>query len=183
LSYSLFEAVSEIHEAFKKRDITHLRKASNKCAASTAVEENKEMLNLALISYALAKMLEKPHYLDYKKKDEFTRAVSEKLSECVSHAKEGRISEFNATLNDARALMETIDTRKTRYVRNILEKARTKVASTLYAQGFSLTSAVEFAGADKREVVNYIGKTLMFDRAGKTKSMVERLKDVRKIFE
>ncbi|MEW6328895.1 MAG: hypothetical protein AB1468_02135 [Candidatus Micrarchaeota archaeon] len=183
MPFSLFEAISEIHEAFRKRDINRLRKASNKCAASTAVDENRQMLSLALTSYALSKILEKTHYVDYKKKDEFTRVVSDKLRACVSLAKEGKTSEFDATLNDVRALMESLDERKKRYARNLFDKARLKVASTLYAQGFSLSRAVEFTGADKRDLVGYVGKTLMFDRAGKTKTMVARLKDVRKIFD
>ena len=78
--------------------------------------------------------------------------------------------------------MEKLDEEDRRFVKGILQKAKLKIASTLYAQGISLGNASEIAGADKRELLLYAGQTMMFDRLHEKKSMEERMKELRGIF-
>ena len=182
MAYSLFEAVIEIFEAFNRRDIKELRKISNKCTNSLVLAEERGMLGLSVISYALAKMLEKPRYGKSDKWDEFASNTQKKLRECSVYAKEGKTSEFKACVEELEKGMQETEDRDKRYVRDLLYKARIKIASTLYAQGFSLGSAAELTGASERDIASYAGKTMIFDRAGRTKSIGERLEGVRKLF-
>ena len=69
-----------------------------------------------------------------------------------------------------------------RFITDMLSKAKLKVASTLYAQGFSLGNASEITGVEKREIQSYAGGTMMFDRVKPEKTMVQRLKILMKIF-
>jgi hypothetical protein len=93
-------------------------------------------------------------------------------------------------LDDATAYINSIsqdliafDSEDRRYVHSLFNKARLKFATYLYAQGFSLSNAVALTETNKSAVLSYSGKTLMHDRVGKTKSIEERLKHVRKVFE
>ncbi|MBI5158558.1 hypothetical protein HY992_00375 [Candidatus Micrarchaeota archaeon] len=80
------------------------------------------------------------------------------------------------------ARVGSVESRDRRYVRTVVEKARLKIASRLYAQGISLGNAAEITGVSKRDVAHYSGKTMVHDRAGVTKNITERLGGVLKLF-
>ena len=182
MAYSLFEATTEIFEAFNRKEIRELRKISNRCANSLALTDERGMLGLSVIAYALAKMLEKPRYWEGDKWIEFSSNTQKKLRECSVYAKEGRTEEFNSCVSGLEGGMLEAEAMDKRYIRDILYKARVKIASTLYAQGFSLGSAAEMTGASERDVAGYAGKTMIFDRAGRTQGIGERLKGLRRLF-
>ncbi|MEM3030879.1 MAG: hypothetical protein QXH27_04045 [Candidatus Micrarchaeia archaeon] len=182
MEYGLFEATQEILDALKKMDITALRKTSNRCTNSLAIEAKKGMLELAIVSYSLAKVLEKPHFWKTEKWDEFVSKTQKKLGECAYYAKEGMEEEFGVCIEGLEKGLAEAEARDRRYVKDVLFKARIKIGSTLYAQGFSLGNAAALVGVSKRDIASYAGKTMIFDRAGKTFGIAERLKKARKLF-
>jgi len=183
MEYGLFEATKEISEAFKAKDITALRKISNRCTNLLAIEANRGMLGLAIASYSLAKILEKPRYWKIEKWGDFNFKTQKKLEECAYYAKEGMEEEFIACIGILEEDLRQAEAMDKRYVKDIMAKARIKIGSTLYAQGFSLGNAAALVGVSKRDIASYAGKTMIFDRAGKTFGIAERLKKARKLFE
>ena len=182
MEYSAAKASEDVYKAFKEGDIKFLRKISNLCAESLATGEEEGMLSLSAISYVLGKIMEKPRYRGNKKLDELTLFVENKLKQCSEQAKAGDNMAFAQNCSDITVYLEEFDEKNRRYVRGLFDKAKLKIAARLYAQGFSLSYVVSITGADTREVLKYIGQTLMFDRVGKTKNVQERLSNARKIF-
>ena len=183
MSYTVTEALKEVLTALMTRELSQLRKISDRCISSFAMGEEKELLDIAIISYVLAKVLEKPRYWDKKIKKEFVERVEENLHNAVASLEENRQDDMRAYLNSISEDLKAFDTEDRRYVGSLFHKARLRFASYLYAQGFSLSNAIALTGTSKSDVLNYSGQTLMHDRVGKTKSMEERLRYVRKIFE
>ena len=62
-----------------------------------------------------------------------------------------------------------------------MSKGRLKVAATMYAQGVSLGLASEMTGIEKQEIMDYAGKTMMFDRVKDEKTVLERIKNARNL--
>ena len=182
MEYSAAKASEEAYRAFKSGDIKFLRKISGLCAESVATGEEEGMLSLSIISYVLGKILEKPRYFGDKRMEELLFFVENKLQECSEHAKAGRTKQFALVCDEIVHHLGDFDDKNRRYVRGLLDKAKLKIAARLYAQGFSLSYVVSMTGADSRDVLKYIGQTLMFDRVGKTKSIEERLANARRIF-
>lgn len=182
MEYGLFEATQEILDALKRTDISSLRKTSNKCTKLLAIEAKKGMLELAIVAYSLAKVLEKPHLRKTEKWDEFISKTQKKLKECVYYAKEGREEAFERCIEELEKELAETEARDKRYVKDVLFKARIKIGSTLYAQGFSLGNAAALVGVSKRDIASYAGKTMISDRAGKTIGIAERLRRARRLF-
>lgn len=183
MSYTVTEALKEMLEALMAGELSQLKKISDRCISSFALEEDPWLLEIAIISYVLAKVLEKPRYWDKKIKKEFVEKVRERLKSAVKSLEENRLEDMKGYLKSISDDLKAFDTEDKRYVSSLFHKARLRSASYLYAQGFSLSSAIALTGTNKSDVLSYSGKTLMHDRAGKTKSIEERLKNVRKLFQ
>jgi hypothetical protein len=182
MSYTVTEALKEMLNALMTNEISQLKKISDRCISSFALGEEHDLLDIAIISYVLAKVLEKPRYWDKKIKREFVEKVHESLHNAVASLEESRLDDMREYLKSISEDLKAFDTEDRRYVGSLFHKARLRFASYLYAQGFSLSNAIALTGTNKSDVLEYSGQTLMHDRAGKTKSIAERLKNVRKIF-
>ena len=183
MSYTVSEALKEMLSALMTSELSALKKISDRCISSFALEEQPDLLEVAITSYVLAKVLEKPRYWDKKIKREFVERVQESLQNAISSLDENRPEDMRAYLKSIEDDLKAFDTEDRRYIGSLFHKARLRFASYLYAQGFSLSNAIALTGTSKSDVLDYSGKTLMHDRVGKTKSIEERLKNVRKIFQ
>lgn len=173
----IFECLDKLSKAFDRRNVRDLREVMNHCTGKLVTEEQHAYFLLALIAYILSKIIQKPRYKDPK----IFKRIESSLSDAIAFAKVNNTSALNDRLEKLLmdiAEMEKIDRR---FVTNVVEKGRTKIAALLYAQGISLDRSIALTGARKQEVLSYTGKTMMADRFGKTLSAVERLKNARKI--
>ena len=176
----LSEAILELADAVEEKDVHALRKLSNKCLERFALGEESAFLKPAMLAYAFSKVISKQHYWKDRSQSVFLNSVLTKLAKAAKMADADEPAAL-AGLDEVARMLTELDVKEGRFVRNLMEKAGLKIASTLYAQGFSLDRAVEMTGTDKRELVRYVGKTLMFDRTGSAKTMEERLKALRSI--
>ncbi|MBI4399121.1 hypothetical protein HY570_00075 [Candidatus Micrarchaeota archaeon] len=177
-----FEIINDIYDAFIDVEIRALRKISNDCITEYSIEHSYDLFLLSLISYSIAKLLEKPHYWKDKTRATLAGKADKALQRSIIFAKEKNQEGFTNSLNQVIQEMTQADVQDKRFVRDMFEKARVKAAARLYAQGISLGAASELTQIDKRDILEYAGKTMMFDKFGKTKKMKERLRDVRRIF-
>ena len=183
MSYTVSEALKETLNALMTNELSQLKKISDRCVSSFALGEDRDLLEIAMLSYVLAKVLEKPRYWDRKIKRDFVVRVQENLRNADSSLNDNRLEDMRTYIKSIEDDLKAFDTEDRRYVSGLFHKARLRLASYLYAQGFSLSNAIALTGTTKSDVLDYSGKTLMHDRVGRTKSIEERLKNVRKIFQ
>ena len=182
MALTLAETAVLIGSALRNHDVRAMRKINNRCVEETALRFQQPTYNYALITYVLAKILSKPRYFKQGKGRELISTVDRLLRMCEGFAKTAEYGLLVAAQGKILSSMEKLDDEDRRFVKGILQKAKLKIASTLYAQGISLGNASEIAGADKRELLLYAGQTMMFDRLQEKKSMEQRMKELREIF-
>jgi hypothetical protein len=173
-------AATLVRDAFKTRNQRKMRKANDKIMKQWAIFPSDELYQLSVYSYVLSKMLSKPRFMG--------RAYSEKhknidglLSQLVSFSKKRSTKSFTQTLSKLKASIEDVESSDARYIKNMFEKGRLKTAATLYAQGFSLSTASEITGVEKQEIMDYAGKTLMFDRMKEGERLSKRLQNAKRV--
>ncbi|VVB73872.1 Uncharacterised protein [uncultured archaeon] len=171
------ECIDRLGKGFIKRDSHELREVMNHCAAKLITEEQHAYFLMALIAYILSKIAQKPRYRDPK----VFRNIEVSLANSLAHAKLNNMTALNRSLDGLLAAITELEKVDRRFVTNVVEKGRTKIAALLYAQGISLNRALVLTGARKQEVLNYSGKTMMADRFGRTLPASERLKNARRI--
>ena len=170
-----------ILSAFRKRNQRALRKLNDEVLSAAATELSKPLFDLAVLSYALSKIVSKPRFLEREYEGRL-RAIEGALADLVyiSNDEDERISK---SIQSAEKSITSLEKEDPRFIINMMTKAKLKMAATLYAQGMSLGVACEFSGQEKQEVLDYAGATMMFDRVKDEKDIKERMKLARKLIE
>ncbi len=179
----LLSPLKALRKALEERDISALRRLSNSAIDSSAFGDGDDFFLLALTSYMLAKLITKTHYWGIKEKARFISGVLKKLDSSIPALEQGDAGAYEQAMQQLINEMRSLELSDPRFVHNLEMKARTKLASQLYAQGFSLSRAVAITGTHKRDLLQFTGRTLIADRTGRTKTMEARLEHVRRIFE
>ncbi|MEM3815031.1 MAG: hypothetical protein QW771_03000 [Candidatus Micrarchaeia archaeon] len=172
----MMECINQIKLAFKDYDIKKLREINNKCEKNILLDE-KLFFTLALLSYTLSKILVKARF----RNASLYQKIDINLTQAIQFAKSKDEIALITSIWKILEIITNFDEKDKRYIIGIIEKGRTKIAASLYAQGLSLSRTISITGAQKQEVLNYSGKTVMSDRVGRTISAKERFNIAKKI--
>ena len=176
----LSKASKLIRDAFKERDQRKMRRANDTIMTLSASRFSKGMYELAVYSYVLSKVLSKPRFTS-KKYSATHKEIQAIFNSMVRNAKKSDKKAFRVAVTGLRNSIQTLESRDSRYIKTMVEKGRLKTAATFYAQGLSLSTAVKLTGVEKQEIMDYAGKTRMFDRVKGGKPLSARLDSARKI--
>ena len=177
MSNVILDCMNGCRKGITDRDPRGLKEVTSICTSRLAVDEKPIYFTLALLSYTLAKLIQKPRY----RVPPLLSKISQRLAKAAELAQKDSLAEAQQSIEAALNDIAILEKKDPRFVSNIIEKGRTKIAALLYAQGLSLARAVSLTGAQKQEVLDYTGQTMMADRFGKILSVSERLKNARKI--
>jgi len=177
------KTLEKLRNAFKRKNISALKKISNRAIEQAALTEDPDLVNISLISYALYKLVSKPHILKTEQWKRFVADIDEDFEEAIQLKGQGK-SIKGILEKDIIADISEIDSALGNYARDIIEKARVKQASRIYAMGLSLDKAIYLTRADRFQLLQYIGSTVIHDRPyTKTKSVIDRYKKTKEILE
>jgi len=132
---------------------------------------------MTVLSYVLSKIISKPRFLN-KENEKKMQTIESSLDNIIKAENEEDAFNKSKDVVEAIKLLEKDDPR---FLIDLMSKGRLKVAATAYAQGVSLGTASEMTGMDKQEIMDYAGKTMMFDRVKDEKTIEERLTFARKL--
>ncbi len=161
-------------DAFSKKNQRKLRKLNDAILKESVMNFTIPLYELAVLSYVLSKIVSKPRYISKENEprmDEITRNLQDIVKNIDLPEKK--------ILIKFKKIDETIfsmEKRDARFLRDLTSKGRLKAAATLYAQGLSLGTASEMTGMNKQDILDYAGRTLMFDRIKEEKTIHERMK-------
>lgn len=148
--------------AFANHDSFKLRKLSNELIEKAVLEDAKQFVDLALVSYALSKLVRKQHFLENPKWDEFEKSLLYKLRTEVKKPTTAQL--MPEILSELMNEIKKFDEEAGNYVDDVIKQARVKQGSRIYALGFSLAKAAEFTGVSKAELAEYVGITKIHER-------------------
>ena len=165
-----------IISAFQKQDIFALKETANKAIDQAALENDRQLAKLALIAYCLHKMSSKHHIARHGRWQEIKHDILFDLKKAAKAIEENNSREFEYRIRAAIDSVKTTDEKIGNYVQNLFEKAKVKYASNAYSMGLGLGQAAELTGANKKQLIRYIGVTRLADREALTMGIEERLK-------
>ena len=182
MSYKMLGLMEQARAAFQNTNAMQLKEISNDATREAVVNNDRVFAKIAVIAYALSKLVSKQHILESASWGKARKAIINSLEGLIALLRKNMNDEFAASLGSFEAEVRKVDESLGNYVRNIIEKAEVKVSSSAYAQGLSLSGAAELTGADKTELQNYIGITKIHDEEETKLFMAERMRKIRKIF-
>ncbi|MCX6799317.1 MAG: hypothetical protein NTW59_04460 [Candidatus Diapherotrites archaeon] len=160
---------------FLQQNSFALKEAANRAIENAALANDKRMAEFAMVAYCLHKLLGKQHIVRDAK---WKKLGSEILADLRSaaDAMEGEDQKrFEESMHGIISSIESTDRQLGYFTQGLYEKARVKYASSAYALGLGLSQAAELTGANKKDLLNYIGATRMHDEQLSAEGIGERL--------
>ncbi len=174
--HEINELIDSSITAVEKKDALELRKVSADALNEASIEGQSELILIALIDYALSKLLSKIHYQD------IDGEFYSKITANFLKAKIGPKEEMLGHLEEIEDLVIRLDEKEGRYADNVMDKARIKKAANLYEKGLSLRRASELTGADSAQVLEYIGGSKIHEFTIQGGQNAARMKIAREVF-
>ncbi|MFC2154409.1 hypothetical protein ACFLRC_02890 [Candidatus Altiarchaeota archaeon] len=161
----IMEMIDEIERALISRDAIRMRELSNEASNLAVLSQDKDVIELAVASYALNKILSKIHFQE--EVEQLYREVKPDFDADYIGAVLDKIREF--------------DLKHGLFQGDIVEKARIKIGSRLYSRGLSMTHSANLVGATGNDILAFAGKTKVHEETD-TKPINQRLEVTRKLF-
>ena len=171
------DKTKKIKIAFKDRNVKFLKKIQYECIEHMAIEFNHNIFNLAIICYMLSKMISKPRYWQTRSISGYLNKIEKSLDDIIKNANNER--KVSKILQDIMDTVMNLDVKDKRYLYNLIEGAKVKIGSSLYAKGMTLGVASDLSGAEKNEIMEYVGKTTIHENIKEPIDIKERMKKVR----
>ncbi len=168
--------MERLEKAFSGRNIPELKNLSGEFSNRAFVEQDPDLIELSVLSYALAKLCDKPYIVNRAEWAEFASKTEASIGEAVKIA--GRKPVLRAKIRGLVESVEELSESLGRFVLSTMDKARIKAGANMYAKGASLGSASELSGAPKSEIADYVGSTRIPEKYSNG-PVKERLKKAR----
>ncbi len=175
----LLEFVRRMQGAFGKGSIIELKDISNDAIRLAALKSSHLLSEVSLIAYSLHKLLTKVHIAESGKWDALRNEIGKDLGNALAMIEKNDLKGFEKALHGVIEGIADVDSELGNYVQGTYDKARVKQASRAYSLGISLSRAAELTGADKKELLQYIGATKMHDEEAVKFGIGERLKNLK----
>ena len=160
--------MKRIEVALRKEDARALREIAKEYIYRAAETYDRHLASLAVISYALSKLVSKLHIV---KSPDWPKYKALLVDALEKEYPPERIAGIIASLDEDLG----------NYVHSLIDKARVKMASDLYAAGLSLRAASDLTGAPLNELIDYVGKTTIHDEEDYSISMKDRVDALRRL--
>ncbi|MFA5381765.1 MAG: hypothetical protein WC356_01270 [Candidatus Micrarchaeia archaeon] len=176
----ILDKTKQIKNALIQRKISSLKKVQYECIEHMAVEFNQNIFNLAIICYMLSKMIAKPRYWKTKGLNVYSKKIEKSLDTILNlNYEEGNISKI---LQEIIETVHSLDIQDKKYIHELIEGGKIKIGSSLYSKGITLGVASDLSGAERIDIMEYIGKTTIHENNREPVEINDRIKKVREIF-
>ena len=174
LKKDLLELMSKTLKGLRDRDGTAVRELSDHIIHNASIFQDELTISMAVIVYALSKMLDR-----YGEISGDTLHHLEHLQEIL---KKGKTKHLFKELRKLREGIDTKDRKISLYVQHVVNEAKIKKGSRIYEHGISLAQTAHVLGISEWELMNYIGKTTMYEQQLEKFPIKKRLEIARKLF-
>lgn len=169
----------ELRQSFKKEKQFKLKELSAELIKQAALTNDYFKALMSLIAYSLYKLSSKTHVRKNPKWKLARTEILSHLDAAIGLLEKHDFRNAEEELRDAVEHISKADSEISNYAKGIFEKSKTKMASSAYSFGLSLGQAAWLTGADKKDLMNYIGVTKMHEEAGISLGISERLKNLK----
>ncbi len=167
----------ETKKAIEKQDLIKLKILSNQTIHSASINQDAESITIAVIIYAIGKILERNDYRQKPEWNKFYRNLLLEIDIIIDSLKKDNLKKFSLTLEKLRKNTGKISGKMRRYIEEVLHKASINKASRIYEHGISLEKTAKLLGITLWELSNYAGQTGIADvKLGKTLNIKNRIK-------
>jgi len=181
---NLLDIFKQLKDAIKKEDAVKIKELSNRTIHSASIKQDTDSISIAVIIYAISKIIERKKYREYADWPEFYNSIIKAIENCYTTLKEENFEKFRESLVEISNAVKLLRGHLKDYVEQVFRKARINKGSRIYEHGISFAQTAEIMGITLYELAEYIGQTGITNvPLSVTKSIDERIKIVTELFE
>ncbi len=175
----MHSSAKQMLSALRRQRMFELKKTANRLIKEACVASDRPKAKLSVTAYALYKLLSKHHIVSKQGWRKAKEEIEAGLQRACSFFAQNRMEEGEKEIEGALMHIDSIDRQMGHYAQAMLEKAKTKMASSAYSFGISLSQSASLTGCRKKDLLSYIGSTRMNDDLPETKPIGKRVREMR----
>lgn len=180
---NLLDILQKTKQAVKQEDVVLIKELSNRTIHSASIYSDIDNIAVAVIVYAISKIVERKEYHGYKEWPDFFQAVMNGLDAAMGALKQNDKIKFRNSLTEIRKRIGKISGKLHDYIEDVFRKAQINKASRIYEHGVSMQQTADMLGITIFELAEYAGKTGIADvDLSITRNIKERIKIAEEVF-
>lgn len=180
----ILNVLKKVKSALKTGDYIEIKNLSNQVIHSASINQDADSVSLAVIIYALSKIIEREKYKSYTNWKRFFKAYVSCINNAIKALKKNDIPLFREQIILIRRLIQNLSGNLKNYIGEVFRKAEINKASRIYEHGISIENTAKILGVSVWDLAEYTGKTGISDvDLSVTMPVKERIKQAEEIFE
>ncbi len=180
---NLLDILTQTRQAMLKKDVFLLNQLSNRTLHTASIYNDSDNIAVAVIVYALSKIVEREKYTSYKEWPNFFKECIKGIDSSIEAIKNDDTERLISSITGIRKAIERLSGHLREYIEDVFRKASINKASRIYEHGISLQQTSELLGITLFELAEYAGKTGIADvDLSVTKPVKNRIKDAEGLF-
>ena len=159
----LINVLEETKEAIDKEDVLKLGELSNQTIHSASTAQDTGSITIAVIVYALSKIIERKDTLKIKNWSTFIKKLDGIFNLAIKSLKENKVDKYEKYMEMTRKAITSTSLNIKPYIQDVMRKASINKASKIYEHGISLGQTAEILGVTEWELSEYSGQTRVAD--------------------
>ncbi len=149
--------------AIEKDDSTLMRDLSNKTIHSASIDQDSDNIFVAVVMYALSKILERKDYREYKGWNSFVKSSEISLEKSAESLEKDNLFLFRKEMKKIRRDISKLSGNFKKNVQEVFKRAEISKASRIYEHGISMEKTAKLLGVSLWDLAEYAGKTGISD--------------------
>ncbi|MCX6749050.1 MAG: hypothetical protein NT076_05605 [Candidatus Pacearchaeota archaeon] len=145
--------------ALKNNDSIQLKQLSNQTIHSSSIYQDTDNILVAVIIYALSKIIERPRYQEYAGWNTFFRHFLKHIDYSILYLERKDFPNLREELSRIRRDISKLTGDFKKNVEEVFRKAEINKASKIYEHGLSLEKTAKLLGISLWELAEYTGQT------------------------
>ncbi|MFA5174278.1 MAG: hypothetical protein WC438_03800 [Candidatus Pacearchaeota archaeon] len=180
----IINILEEVQKALKREDYSEIRALSNTIIHQASIEQDPDIISLAVIIYSLSKILEREEYKKQKNWTGFSGRYIKSINNLIILMRKDDIGGFRSEIELIRKLIDSLSGNLKAYISDVFRKAQINKASKIYEHGISMEKTAKILGISVWELAEYAGKVGIGDvNLGITMLLKKRIKLAEETFE
>jgi len=162
-SEHIIDVLEKVRIAIKEEDVSALSKLSNETIHSASSHQDTGNITMAVIVYALSKLIERKNYLKIKNWNVFIKKIDSEFSLAIKAVKDDNLEKYEDYMQMTRKSITSASVNIKPYIQEVIRKASINKASKIYEHGISLGQTAEILGITEWELSEYTGQSKISD--------------------
>ena len=179
----ILKVLKKVKTSLQKKDYVRIKNLSNNIIHAASIEQSPDVISIAVITYALSKLIERETYKTYRAWPKFYRNYIAHIDHAITALEKNDIEKFREEIAAIRELIRNLSGKLQKYIKDVFRHAQINKASRIYEHGISMSKTAKILGISVWELAEYSGTTGIADvDLSITIPIKKRIKIAEKIF-